>query len=195
MDGSGLLKLNLADGAVTAVLLGKGRLYALALSPDETQLAYVECAGWQGLIVRDMQTSQEARSQWAEAAQLASGIVWSPTSDAVVFSMQAALVDAQGVLAGWRFLLVRADWPAWTQTTVNDGREYYRPIAWPEANRVLLRSYDEQFWQLALDTGKLTPTTFSVSPPVATPPAPRKSCASSSAARPARPPRASPPKA
>ena len=41
-DGSGVLKLNLADGAVTEVLLGKGRLYALALSPDETQLAYVE---------------------------------------------------------------------------------------------------------------------------------------------------------
>ncbi len=168
MDGSGLLKLNLADGAVTEVLLGKGRLYALALSPNETQLVYVECAGWHGLIVRDMQTGQEVRSPWAAAAGLASGIVWSPTSDAMVFSLQAALVDAQGVLAGWRFLLLRADWPAWTQTTLNDGRESYRPIAWPEANRVLLRSRDEQLWQLALDTGQLTPTTPSGAPPAAT---------------------------
>ena len=161
MDGSGLLKLNLADGAVTEVLMGKGRLYALALSPDETKLAYVECAGWQGLIVRDMQTGQEVRSQWAEEAELASGIVWSPTGDAMVFSMQAALTDTQGVLAGWRFLLVRADWPSLTQTTVSKGPEYYRPIAWPEANQVLLRSRDEQLWQLALETGKLPPTTSS----------------------------------
>jgi hypothetical protein len=168
MNGSGLLKLNLADGAVTEVLLGKGRLYALALSPDEARLAYVECAGWPGLIVRDLQTGQEVKSQWSEAAQLASDLVWSPRGDAVVFSMQAALTDAQGVLAGWRFLLVRADSPAWTQTIVNDGPAYYQPIAWPEANRVLLRSRDESIWQLALDTGKLTPTTASGAPPAAT---------------------------
>lgn len=168
MDGSGLLKLNLADGAVTEVLLGKGRLYALALAPDETRLVYVECAGWQGLIVRDLRTGQEVKSPWAEAAQLASGIVWSPRGDAVVFSMQSALTDAQGVLAGWRFLLVRADWPALTQTTLNEGPAYYRPIAWPEANRVLLRSRDEQLWQLALDTGQLTPTTSNAAPSAAT---------------------------
>jgi Tol biopolymer transport system component len=168
MDGSGLLKLNLADGSLTEVLLGKGRLYALALSPDETHLAYVECAGWQGLIVRDLQTGQEVRSQWTEEPKLASGIVWSPTSDAMVFSMQAALTDAQGVLVGWRSLLVRADGPAWTQITLNEGRESYQPIAWPEANRVLLRSRAEQIWQLVLDTGQLTPTTSNGAPSAAT---------------------------
>jgi len=168
MDGSGLLKLNLADGAVTEVLLGKARLYALALSPDETRLVYVECAGWSGLIVRNLQTGQEVKSPWAEAAQLASDLVWSPAGDAMVFSLVTSLADAQGVLADWRFWLVRTDWPTLTQTTLNDGPAYYRPIAWPEANRVLLRSRDEQIWQLALDTGKLTPTTSSSAPPAAT---------------------------
>ena len=80
-NGSDLHQVNLNTGAVKQIAPAIGS--ALALSPDETQLAYM---GQRGLIVRDLISGVERESALPTGAQ-AGRLLWSPDGSALVFTL------------------------------------------------------------------------------------------------------------
>jgi hypothetical protein len=152
VNGSALQRVDLSDGDVTEVVPSLGLW--LALSPDETTLAYVGY-GDRGLVLRDLASGRERQTP-IEATEDAGDahlghVVWSPDGEVLMLTVA---IDACGPHEDRRHAIVRVDAGTLSQTTVvPESDRLFITEAWPETDRVLLWDRDGETWWLNPETG------------------------------------------
>lgn len=154
VNGSDLLRVDLAAGAVTQLVPPVAS--SLALSPDETQLAYVGWGAGPELVVQPLAGGDSVRVPLAaegDAAQ-AGNITWSPDGQSVLVT-----VAFNPCLEGqWTQSIVRVDLAPVLQTILVD-RDARRPdtVSWTDPARAQLRDAAGQNWWLNVATGEVSP--------------------------------------
>lgn len=154
VNGSDLLRVDLATGAVTQLAPPVGS--SLALSPDETQLAYVGWGRDTELVVQPLHGGESVRVPLAtegDAVQ-AGNIIWSPDGQSVLVT-----IAFNPCLEGqWTQSIVRVDLAPVLQTTLLD-RDARRPdtVSWNDATRAQLRDGAGHDWWLNVTTGEVSP--------------------------------------
>ena len=162
VNATDLLRVDLATGTITQIVPAVGLW--LALSPDETKLAY---AGFKerGLVVRDLATGKEQetglkRRTGADFGDAIGLIVWSADSSTVVYTVavrpcSGSASESQSVWAQ-ATSIVRVDAATLQQTTLlNEDKQLRIVSAWAGADRLLLRDKDGRNWLLNVTDGRL----------------------------------------
>ena len=153
VNGSDLGRVDLSDGSVTEIVPAVGLW--LALSPDESRLAYVGYGG-RGLIVRDLTTGEEHEiglDRGAEGADLGH-IVWAPDGTEL---MLTARFNSCGPPEERIHSIIRVDPSSGPYTTpVDSDRRLFVTEAWHAPGHVLLTDKDERHWELDVRTGDVT---------------------------------------
>jgi len=146
VNGSDLYRVDLMTGRVTQLMPHAGLW--LALSPDETQLAYI-AYGSRGLVIRDLISEAEREVKLPAGAQ-AGHMVWSPDQTMLMLTL-----DEHG--CGGAYSVGRVEAQASTLTILlrTDTRRFITRV-WPEAGRVLLADSDGNLWWMEAQTGELT---------------------------------------
>jgi hypothetical protein len=150
VNGSDLVRVSLATGEVETLVPSSGLW--LALSPDETRLAYIGYAA-RGLVVRDLASGEEQETNLDPGGPYSAGdITWAPDGSAVVLGLGISPCSgdwAAGVS------LVRVDFPSLTLTELLPADErLFRIMDWTE-NGVLIQDKEGQFWRMDPASGDL----------------------------------------
>ncbi len=147
VNGSDLYRVELTTGQVTQLMPEAGLW--LALSPDETQLAYMAYGG-RGLVVRGLASGVEREAKLPQGAQ-AGNIVWSPDQTALLFTL-----DEGG--CSQMYSVARIDLQTLKQTILVEADERkFVTIGWFESERATLVDNDGNNWWVDVATGQLTP--------------------------------------
>jgi Tol biopolymer transport system component len=138
-------------------LLSSGLTWDLALSPDETSLAYTSFNGQSIVVaVRDIATGNEQSVAVADTGPDAQSgnIVWSPDGTQLLLTVAH---DPCG--SNWTHSIIRLNVAAVTAVTLieKDARQF-TIMEWPNAEGTTARLTDKagQIWLLDLDSGDLT---------------------------------------
>jgi hypothetical protein len=157
VNGSDLLRLDLETGQATRLLPDVG--LSLALSPDETTVAYVGYGG-RGLTVHDLMTGEEQSLPFdlgpdaAEAGGAQAGLpVWAPAGDWLALTVahapcgdpdrRAHSIVLFEVAGGTALVLVE-----------RDARQFVT-VDWPAPDRLRLADAGGTIWTLDPETGEL----------------------------------------
>ena len=154
-NGSGLKRLNLSDGTVTELLSQNG--YWLTISPDETQVAYLEYGDRQ-LGVRDFATGAEQHYPLNDLGTVEMGeIVWAPDASAVVIAVvNNTCVDLDAEPSQWVIQVRLAD-GARTVLVEPSTTRRLKPVAWPSADKLVLVDGAGARWLLTISSGQIAP--------------------------------------
>jgi Tol biopolymer transport system component len=152
--GSDLQRLDLQTGEVTEIIPRVG--YWLALSPDETTLAYLSFE--KGLILHDLPSGDERQvhldieDAYPETPLHKSHLLWSPNGNLLVLTID---IDVCG--PGWSTAIVQVDVATLSQTVLlHEDEKLLYTIEWLEANRILLWEEGGHLWWLDTTTGTVT---------------------------------------
>jgi dipeptidyl aminopeptidase/acylaminoacyl peptidase len=146
VNGSDLHRVELATGQVTHLMPEAGLW--LALSPDETRLAYIAYGG-RGLVIRDLASGSEREIKLPEGAQ-AGHIVWSPDQRALLFTL-----DRGGCSGAYSIERIEIQTLVQTILIGSDERQFITS-SWPEPERATLIDKDGTAWWVDVITGQLT---------------------------------------
>lgn len=154
VNGSDLLRANLSKGSVTELVPAVGS--SLALSPDETQLAYVGWGADVALVVQPLGGGDSVRVPLVTGGDTvqAGNITWSPDGQSLLLTI--AFNPCQE--GQWTQSIVRIDLAPVSQTTLVD-RDARRldTVAWTDPARAQLRDAAGNDWWLDVVTGEVTP--------------------------------------
>jgi Tol biopolymer transport system component len=154
INGTDLYRLDLSDGTVTE-LLPAGSTGYLALSPDETQVAYTSYMDNQvTLHVRDLENGQEEQIKlYAEEEYAQSAVIWSPDGTQLL-----ATLAFEACNPDWSQSIVRVDLSDKSVTMLIDKDNSLPSVtAWPSAGTATVANSNGMTWLLDVDTGELTP--------------------------------------
>jgi hypothetical protein len=150
---AGLGRLNLETGE-TEVIFNKGRdLYALAISPDSSYLAYI-CISEKPrrLVVREMLSGKEEDWIINDRYSQAGTITWAPDSSKLLF--QVAEGDSWETVS-FSLALVSLTDSSYIEFLQNEAPRL-KLIEWLDLHTVLLEDWDQNSWILDISTGILT---------------------------------------
>jgi hypothetical protein len=162
VNATDLYRVDLNTGAVTQIAPSVGLW--LALSPDETKLAY---AGFRerGLVVSDLATGREQETglklrQNANFGDAIGRILWSADGSTIIYTIanrpcSGAASKSQTVFAE-STSIVRLDVATMRQTPLlSDDIQLRMALEWASADKLLVRDKDGQTWLLDVTTGQL----------------------------------------
>lgn len=154
VNGTDLHRVDLTTGRVTELLPESG--LALALSPDETRVAYIGY-GERGMVVRDLVIAAEQPMNIAVGpeAPTITQMVWSPDSERLALTfVDKACVD----LEPSRYLtaIVDAD-TGEARTLLDNDPRLLTIVEWTEPGQVKLMDWDGGLWWLDVESGEVTP--------------------------------------
>ncbi len=150
VNGSDLYRADLETGQVTEVMPALAR--ALALSPDESQVAYFPWGPAPDLVVRDLASGTERRLKLEPAFEAAGGIVWSPDDRQLALT----LLGSACLLPGYPNTIVLVDVPSLTPTILlEDDVQGFVTSDWPEEGRILLQDVQGNNWSLDPASGEI----------------------------------------
>jgi hypothetical protein len=159
MNGSDLYRLDLRNGEVVELVPRIGRW--LALSPDESTLAYLSFERERGLVIRDLASGSERSTQlFIEEPDAAEGIVftshllWSPDGQTLVLTADIDTCQHPDLLST---SIVRIDVDTLAQTTlVQEDKRWLTTVGWSDLGRVLVKDKNGQYWWMDPITGMVT---------------------------------------
>lgn len=147
VNGSDLYRVDLTTGEVTQIVRDVG--LSLALSPDETQLAYI-AYGQRGLVIRDLVSGLERESALPTNAQ-AGNLVWSPDASALAFTLDEQ--TCSGI-----YSIIRTDAQSFErQTLIENDERGLETVSWLDPDSIALVDKEGRHWWLEVKTGKLSP--------------------------------------
>jgi hypothetical protein len=135
---------------VTEIVPGVG--FWLALSPDESKLAYVGYGG-RGLVVRDLATGEEREiglNSDVESAKLGH-IIWSPDGTQLALTAGFNLCGPPEERAHSIIRVALSD--GGHTTLIERDSRLFVTEAWQTPGRIVLTDQDERRWELDVDTG------------------------------------------
>lgn len=157
VNGSDLLRLDLATGAVSRLLPDMG--LSLALSPDEARVAYLGY-GERGLIVHDLATGEElalpveSGQMVGGAAQDQAGLpVWAPSGERLALTV-AHDPCGDPSLRSHSILVVDIASGAAAPLVERDARQFVT-VGWPAEDRLQLEDSNGARWTINPGTGEL----------------------------------------
>ena len=154
VNGSDLLRVDLATGHVAELVPAVGS--SLALSPDETQLAYVGWGADTELNVQPLAGGDRVRVPLASGrdAVQAGNLVWSPDGKSLLLTVAFNPCEE----GRWTQSIVRVDLAPVSQKVLVD-RDARRldTVSWSDPTRARLRDAAGNDWWLDVTTGEVTP--------------------------------------
>ncbi len=162
VNGGDLWRLNLSNGEISQLLPFVGLV--LALSPDDSQLAYFGSYG-KGMTLADLATGNEQPIElpsFGDAWDLG-GLLWSPDGRYLLTTQVISLVNPCGEETETAVSVVSIDTLEVT-TLVEPAQGDFSPVEWLTDDTVRLAGQDGLYWQLNIHTGELAPDTTGVSP-------------------------------
>jgi hypothetical protein len=153
VNGSNLLRVDLENGSVTELVPAVGS--SLALSPDETQLAYVGWGADTELVVQPLGGRDSVRVPLAAGrdAVQAGNIIWGPEGTSLLLTV--AFNPCQE--GAWMQSIVRIDLAPVRKTILVD-RDARRldTVSWSDPARARLHDAAGNDWWLDVTTGEVT---------------------------------------
>ena len=156
-DGVGLRQLNVITGQIIELLPARDaddywRPSVFALAPEESQLAYIAYAkGSYTMVLRNLSTGAERRLL-LESYTGAGSLVWSPQGDQLALTLTTDEDWANGFTIG----IIDTVTLAPPQVVYRDTR-LLDPIAWTNANELVLRERGGGAYLLDLTSQQLRP--------------------------------------
>lgn len=154
VNGSDLLRVDLGNGSVTELVPAVGT--SLALSPDETRLAYVGWGADTELVVQPLDGGDSVRVPLATGRDTvqAGNITWSPDGKSLLVTIAFNPCEE----GHWTQSVVRIDLAPVAQTVLVD-RDARRPdaVSWTDPARAYLHDAAGNDWWLDATTGEVTP--------------------------------------
>jgi len=155
-NGSDLWQLNLVTGQVKEIVPKVGGW--LALSPDETRLAYLSYWPPQ-IIVRDFETGEdktadlEILKEYPHLITYGSHLIWSPDGKYLAFTME---LDVCGEIIRPPHSIVLVNANSLEQRTIvsEDERSFFSET-WDDASYIILKDFDENTWKLSVLDGEV----------------------------------------
>lgn len=150
--GPDLLKINLTSGEITSVLPDKRCLCPTTLSPDESQVAYVESADPAMILhIVDTSTGNDRTINLPFGYSQAGGIAWAPDGKSLALTLAIGNPDAEA------YSIVRVDTQALTLRVLlpNDTR-LIQTVLWPEATTLWVQDNTPNVYRMNPETGELT---------------------------------------
>jgi hypothetical protein len=146
VNSSDLQRLNLQTGKVTQLMPGSG--LAMALSPDETQVAYIAYYG-RGLVIRELATGKERELKLPEG--LGGSLVWAPDASALALTL-----DPRGCSNAYSVVWVDTQTFELKTLIDSDSRKFVT-IDWKSGDAVTVMDKDQKVWQVDAETGEVSP--------------------------------------
>lgn len=152
VNGLDLWKVDLSSGSVEQIMPPSGLW--LALSPDETMVAYIRYGG-RALVIRDLSTGKERETQLDPGKPYQAGaITWSPDGAAILLTL--ALQPCSGSWAD-STSIVHIDAASLEQTTaIREDRRLLTTVEWPTLDRALLKDKEGDYWWMDPVTNEVT---------------------------------------
>ena len=158
---SDLQRVNLQDGNVEELLPQTGRALALAMSPDESMVAY-PVYGDRGLVVRDLSTGAERDIPIDPGEDFQAGnIVWSPDDESLALTLAihpcsgnypSKTVSAEST----SIVLVNAQTLA-QKVLIQEDPRLLVTVEWKELNRIVITDGAENsLLYLNVDSGEIS---------------------------------------
>lgn len=153
VNGTDLLRVDLTTGTVTELVPPVGS--SLALSPDETQLAYIGWGVETELVVQPLHVGDATHVPLATGPDTvqAGNITWSPGGTSVLVTLAFNPCQEES----WSQSIVRIDLAPVRQNILVD-RDARRldTVSWTEPSRAWLRDAAGNDWWLDVTTGEVT---------------------------------------
>jgi Tol biopolymer transport system component len=162
VNGGDLWRLDLDTGEISELLPFVGLV--LALSPDESQLAYFGSYG-KGLTLADLATGNEQPIElpsFGDAWDLG-GLMWSPDGRHLLLTQVISLMGPCDQAAETTVLVVSIDTLEVT-TLIEPGQGDFSLIEWLGDDTVRLAGQDGALWTLNVISGELSPDTAGDTP-------------------------------
>jgi Tol biopolymer transport system component len=151
--GTDLWRLNLQNGQVVRLTSQVG--HWLALSPDETTLAYL--SGGDVLGLRDLESGRESRVTLTVASVYSAekwvhneNLLWSPDGRRLAFTAIMGVGSPEAASA-----VVEVDRETSSPKVLVRKEGMWVPLAWPEPDYVLLGEERHSLWWLRRSTGEI----------------------------------------
>lgn len=152
VNGSDLWRVDLSNGFQRQVVPSVGLW--LALSPDESLLAYI-AYGDRGLVVRDLRDGSERAVRLDPGGPYQAGeILWSPDGERLALILAHEPCTGGELAAAFSVLSVDLDTME-LQTLVPPDERSLTLVAWPEGEGIALESREGGRWWLDPQTGDL----------------------------------------
>lgn len=158
VNGSDLYRADLHSGEVVEVMPGLAR--SLALSPDETMVAYFPWGPGPDLILRDLATGNERHVTWEIPFDNPGNIVWAPDGR----SLALTLSTNSCIPPDWSHTIVKVDGiepdsceclPE-TKILVTEDLRLPMILEWTDPGALLLEDKEGARWWLDVTTGELS---------------------------------------
>jgi hypothetical protein len=152
-NANDLYRLDITDGS-TSIVLDSGLTSNLALSPDETMVAYTQFNG-QGIVAftHNVAGGNDSSVAVAEGSDVQAGnIVWSPDSTQFLLTVAHAPCNAD-----WTHSIVRVNAANLTAVTlIEEDARQFTTLEWTDETTVWLQDKDGNAWLLDVASGDLT---------------------------------------
>ncbi|MBP7688895.1 MAG: hypothetical protein KA765_13340 [Thermoflexales bacterium] len=155
--GTDLLRFSLADAQATSLVPSVG--YWLALSPDESQLAYLNSDNLitTDLVVRNLVTGAERRTPVEERVQQpdsrATNLIWSPDGKAILYTVKLA-VCGNGP-PSHSIVRIEID-TLHRKVLIHEDARRFVTTKWDSSAKVTLQDKDGKQWWMNPTTGQVT---------------------------------------
>jgi len=162
VNGGDLWRLDLSTGEISELLPFVGLV--LALSPDDSQLAYFGSYG-KGMTLTDLATGNERAIElpsFGDAWDLG-GLLWSPDGRYLLTTQLISLMNPCDEETETAVSVVAIDTLQVT-TLVEPGQGDFSPVEWLTDDTVRLAGQNGLFWKLNIQSGELAPDTAGISP-------------------------------
>jgi len=155
-----LQRVNLEDGSVNE-LLPQSAL-ALALAPDESQVAYIGY-GDRGLILKDLFTGEERETKIDPGKEFNVGnILWSP--DGTSLTLTLAINPCTGAYGLSKTVWAESTTILWVdvktlqqKVLVKENPRLFITLEWNESEKIIITDGEENaLWRLDVNTGEIT---------------------------------------
>ena len=158
LKGYTLLKLELSTGTYTDLFKSSNSLgyYDFSFSNEDTFLAYVEA--WQeqkAITLKETATGKTFEFALDKKYTSAGDIIWSPDNAFLAFS---ARTGEECETSTYDIIVMNLT-DHHQSIILSNSTQYYRPIQWLDKYRILVDTnpYTEDYYELDLQTGKLSP--------------------------------------
>jgi hypothetical protein len=158
-----LLRVNLESGSVEDLLPGSSN--ALAISPDDSQIAYSYFSGQpaMGLVSRNLITGEQQETKLDPGKEFNAGnIVWSPDGEsfALTLAIQPCAGEhslSQTVWAESTTILAVDATTLEQKTLIQEDSRLFITLEWNEPNKIGIADGEEgSLWHLDVNTGEIT---------------------------------------
>lgn len=155
-----LQRVNLADGTANE-LLPQSAL-ALALAPDESQVAYIGY-GERGLVLRDLVTGEERETKIDPGKDFNAGrLLWSPEGNALALTL--AINPCTGVYGLSKTVWAESTTILWVdaktlqqKVLLKEDPRLFITLEWNEPEKITITDGEENaLWHLDVNTGEIT---------------------------------------